>query len=126
MSRANDGLSREALPGDRPMQDPSVRVLNPRGRVPVSLIIDDSTCLVNLAHFCIPQFAEVFPDRYVQNWRALPREIPDSFVREFGEWCSEAGVKGKYSIVPYPACVGWVDREMPGWTKRELTESINL
>jgi len=113
-------------PGERPTQDPGVRVLNPKNRVPLSLIIDDSTCLVNLAHFCIPQFAEVFPDRYRQDWRALPREIPDSFVREFGEWCHENGVKGKYSIVPYPACVGWVDREMPGWSKEALDESLNL
>lgn len=112
--------------GERPRQDASVKVLNPQGRVPVSLIIDDSTCLVNLAHFCIPQFAEVFPDKYLQDWRKLPREIPDSFVREFGEWCHEHGVKGKYSIVPYPACVGWVDREMPGWTRRELEESVKL
>ena len=74
----------------------------------MSFIIDDSTCLANLAHFCIPQFAEVFPDRYKQDWRKLPREIPDSFVRKFGEWCHERGIKGKYSIVPYPACVGWV------------------
>jgi hypothetical protein len=112
--------------GERPKQDPSVKVLNPQGRVPVSLIIDDSTCLVNLAHFCIPQFAEVFPDKYLQDWRKLPREIPDSFVREFGEWCHEHGVKGKYSIVPYPACVGWVDRELPGWTGRQLEESRKL
>ncbi len=118
--------SGEAAPGERPEQDGAVRVLNPRGRVPVSLIIDDSTCLVNLAHFCIPQFAEVFPDKYLQDWRSLPREIPDSFVREFGEWCHENGVKGKYSIVPYPACAGWVDREMPGWSKRELEESLEL
>ena len=116
----------EPPPGQRPEQDTGVKVLNPRGRVPVSLIIDDSTCLVNLAHFCIPQFAEVFPDRYRQDWRSLPREIPDSFVREFGEWCHQHGVKGKYSIVPYPACVGWVDREMPGWSRRELDESLDL
>lgn len=113
-------------PGDRPMRDPGVEVLNPRGRVPVSLIVDDSTCLVNLAHFAIPQFAEVFPDRYLQDWRKLPREIPDDFVREFGEWCGERGVKGKYSIVPYPACVGWVDREMPGWTRKQLEASVAL
>jgi len=112
--------------GDRPAQDASVRLLNPGNRVPVSLIIDDSTCLVNLAHFGIPAFAEAFPDKYLQNWRSLPREIPDSFVREFGEWCHGAGVKGKYSIVPYPACVGWVDRELPGWTKRELEQSLEL
>ena len=114
------------LPGERPPSCDSVSVLNPRTRVPVSFIIDDSTCLVNLAHFCIPQFAEVFPDRYKQDWRSLPREIPDSFVREFATWCRDHGVKGKYSIVPYPACVGWVDREMPGWTRRQLEQSLDL
>ena len=112
--------------GERPTQDDRVRVLNPRGRVPVSFIIDDSTCLVNLAHFGIPHFAEAFPDRYKQDWRKLPREIPDSFVRKFGEWCRQHGVKGKYSVVPYPACVGWVDRDMPGWTRKELLDSLAL
>jgi len=111
------------LPDDKM---PGVEVLNPYNRVPVSLIIDDSTCLVNMAHFGIPQFAEVFPDQYKQNWRKLPREIPDRFVREFGEWCLENGVKGKYSVVPYPACTGWLSRFIPGWTKRELEESLDL
>lgn len=102
------------------------QVLNPYNRVPVSLIIDDSTCLVNMAHFGIPQFGEVFPDQYKQDWRRLPREIPDTFVREFGEWCLESGVKGKYSIVPFPACTGWVSRFIPGWTERELKNSLGL
>lgn len=104
----------------------TVEVINPRNRVPVSLIIDDSTTLVNMAHFGIPQFAEVFPENYKQDWRKLPREIPDSFVREFGEWTAENGVKGKYSIVPYPACTGWVNRFIPGWTKTELQNSLKL
>lgn len=103
-----------------------VEILNPYNRVPISLIIDDSTCLVNMAHFGIPQFAEVFPDQYKQDWRKLPREIPDSFVREFGEWSQENGVKGKYSIVPYPACTGWISRFIPGWTKKELEDSLTL
>jgi hypothetical protein len=114
------------IAGNRPRPAQGVTVLNPRERVPVSLIIDDSTCLVNLAHFCIPQFAEVFPDRYKQRWQDLPREIPDSFVREFGEWCAGHGVRGKYSIVPYPACVGWIDRDIPGWSRRALDDSLKL
>jgi hypothetical protein len=113
-------------PGDRPPRADGVRVLNPRARVPLSFIIDDSTCLVNLAHFAIPQFAEAFPKNYKQDWRALPREIPDAFVRRFMEWCRGHGVKGKYSIVPYPACVGWIDREMPGWSRKQLEESLAL
>lgn len=104
----------------------NIEVVNPRNRVPVSLIIDDSTTLANMAHYGIPQFAEVFPENYKQDWRKLPREIPDSFVREFGEWSTENGVKGKYSIVPYPACTGWVNRFIPGWTKRELEDSLKL
>ena len=103
-----------------------VQVLNPRNRVPISFIIDDSTALVNMAHFGIPQFQEVFPKNYQQDWRKLPREIPDSFVEEFLDWCDDHGVKGKYSMVPYPACTGWLNRFIPGWTKKELENSIKL
>ena len=104
----------------------SYEILNPLDRVPVSFIIDDSTALVNMAYFGIPQFGEVFPDRYKQDWRKLPREIPDSFVAEFIEWCDQHGVKGKYSMVPYPACTGWLHRFIPGWTKEELRNSLDL
>ena len=112
--------------GQRPTQAAAVTVLNPQNRVPLSFIIDDSTCLVNMAHFGIPHFATAWPDRYKQDWRKLPREIPDSFVRKFGQWCHEHGVKGKYTIVPYPACVGWLDRCLPGWSQKELDDSLKL
>ena len=108
--------------------DDAVEVVLPRNRVPLSFIIDDSTCLVNMGHFCTPQFAAAWPDReeYKKSWREWPREIPDRFVRDFGEWCSEKGVRGKYSIVPNPACVGWLDRELPGWSRKELQASLQL
>jgi hypothetical protein len=116
------------IPGDRPQPAEGVTVLNPLARVPASLIIDDSTCLVNLNRFAVPQFAEAFQGqgKYDHDWRKWPHEIPDSFVRKFGEWCGERGVKGKYSVVPYPACVGRLDRGLPGWTKKELDNSLNL
>lgn len=117
------------IAGQRPARDASVTVLNPRARVPVGLIIDDSTCLVNLNRFTMPQFDQAFAGAnrtYHRNWREWPHEIPDAFVRKFGEWCAGAGVKGKYSIVPYPACVGRIDRMLPGWTQRELSDSLEL
>ena len=117
------GLDRSLLAKSSTEQ---VRVLNPKNQVPISFIIDDSTTLVNMAYYGIPQFAEVFPDRYQQDWKRLPQEIPDDFVREFRDYCQEHGVKGKYSIVPYPACTGWVDRFIPGWSKQELQESLKL
>lgn len=126
LGRATQVLAQ--IPGERPRRDEGVRVLNPLTRVPLSLIIDDSTCLVNLAHFGMPQFAEVWPERedYKKPWQKTPREIPDAFVRKFGQWCHEHGVKGKFTVVPYPACVGWLDRFMPGWSHRELADSLDL
>ncbi len=114
--------------GERPPQDKDVEVLHPRGRVPLSFIIDDSTCLVNMGHFCMPQFAAAWPQRqqYKKPWKTWPREIPDDFVREFGQWCSRQGVRGKYSIVPNPACVGFLDRELPGWSRQEVKNSLAL
>jgi hypothetical protein len=139
LARAGLGAAALALPapplfaqsaGERPAARPDgVAVLNPRARVPVSFIIDDSTCLVNLNKFAVPQFAAAWGpgSQYEKHpWRHWPDEIPDAFVRRFGEWCAGQGVKGKYSIVPYPACVGRLDRELPGWTARELADSLQL
>jgi len=117
------------IAGDRPKPSPGVTVINPRGRVPVGVIVDDSTCLVNLNRYAMPQFDAAFAGAnpaYHKPWREWPVEIPDSFVREFGEWATANGVKGKYSIVPFPACVGRVDRLLPGWTRGELNDSLEL
>ena len=115
------------LGGERPPRVAGVEVLHPRARTPVSLIIDDSTCLVNLNRFAFPQFAAVGRDQWGRvDWRSMPYEIPDDFVRKFGEWAAENGVRGKYSIVPYPALVGRLDRELPGWTPQEVQASIAL
>ncbi len=129
ISNSRSFLAHAQPVGDRPPRLDGIEVLNPRGRIPISFIIDDATCLVNLNKFAIPQFAAVHPNggnyaRY--DWRSWPDEIPDDFVRKFGEWCGEHGVKGKYSIVPYPACVGRLDRELPGWTPRQVEASIEL
>ncbi|MCX7871692.1 MAG: hypothetical protein N2487_00230 [Verrucomicrobiae bacterium] len=123
----NGIFSQEA--GGRPEKAEFMTVLNPRCRVPVGLIIDDSTCLVNLNRFAMPQFDAAFKGKnlaYKKDWRKWTIEIPDSFVRKFGEWCGENGVRGKYSVVPYPACVGRLDRVLPGWTQDELEASIEL
>jgi hypothetical protein len=84
---------------------------------------------VNLNRYAMPQFDTAFAganNAYHKPWRDWPVEIPDSFVRKFGEWSAEHGVKGKYSMVPFPACVGRLDRMLPGWTSRELSDSLEL
>ncbi len=126
---ATPSLAQVAPSGERPPRAEGVTVLNPRSRVPVSFIIDDSTCLVNLNRFAMPQFdaAHLGANKvYHRNWREWPVEIPDSFVRKFVEFCDSQGVRGKYSVVPYPACIGRLDRGLPGWTKSEVEDSLKF
>ncbi len=75
--------SREAVAqdkGQRPMQSTAVTVLNPQNRIPLSFIIDDSTCLVNMAHFGIPHFATAMPDKYKQDWMSDCRKLYGIFA----------------------------------------------
>jgi hypothetical protein len=91
--------------------------------------VDDSTCLVNLNKFAMPQFDETFAGQspaYKQPWREWPDEIPDRFVRKFAAWAADAGVKGKWSVVPFPACVGRLDRMVPGWSAADLRQSLEM
>lgn len=129
LGSAGAGFAQVSPSGERPPRAEGVTVINPRSRVPVGLIIDDSTCLVNLNRFAMPQFNEVYlgaKEVYRRNWRDWPVEIPDKFLRAFNDWAVSAGVRGKFSIVPYPACVGRLDRELPGWTRAEVAASLKL
>ena len=129
LAGAGAGIALGQTPGERPVRSPELRVLNPRNRVPLSFIIDDSTCLVNLNRFAMPQFDAAFQGSnptYRRDWPDWPVEIPDRFVRRFAEWCADQGVRGKFSIVPYPACVGRLDREVPGWSAQAVADSLAM
>jgi len=94
-----------------------ITIENPLCRVPVSMILDDSCPVVNLSHFWIRLNRHIRTDD-------MPVEIPVAFVRKFGEWCADRGVKGKFSFVPMPGGLGTIDLGLPGFSKRKLTEWI--
>ena len=83
-------------------------------RVPLSLLIDDSTLLVNLSYFWMRDRNAV--DGENRRWEDVPVVIPESFTRTFAEWCLAHGVRGKYSVVPCPAGLGRVDEQIPLFT----------
>ena len=86
-------------------------VRNAQDRVPLSLIIDDSTVLVNLNYFWMRDRNPM--DGENRRWQDVPVVHPESFTREFAEFCLAEGVRGKFSIVPVPAALGRVDEPLP-------------
>ena len=93
-------------------------------RVPLSIIFDDSTMLVNLNYFFLRDRIALDKEHGVTNvveqnlrWQDLPVVHPESFTREFAEFCLENGVKGKYSVVPCPAALGRIDHGLDMFSK---------
>jgi len=80
-------------------------------RVPLSLIIDDSTVLLNVNYFFLRDRNLV--DGAGRRWEDVPVVHPESFTRSFAEWCLDHGVRGKFSVVPCPAGVGRIDQGLP-------------
>jgi len=108
----------------------SWRVCNPLLRTPLALIVDDSCPVINLTYHWIRQrqawkarheFLKRFKasDGDPSKLHLVPPTIPADFAVKWGTWCGETGVKGKFSLVPYPAGVSRVDQELPGFSRQE-------
>lgn len=115
----------------------NVAVCNPLLRTPLSLIIDDSCPVINKAYFWIKQRRawrlRCCPNTPPSGWEqqydiveTMPRTIPADFAREWGEWCGEQGIRGKFSMIPFPAGVGRIDKGFEGFPERELADWLRV
>jgi len=93
-------------------------------RVPLSIIFDDSTVLVNLNYFWMRDRNPV--DGENRRWEDVPVVHPESFTREFAEWCLENGVRGKFSVVPCPAALGRIDEGLPLFSKAQQESWLRM
>ena len=93
-------------------------------RVPLSIIFDDSTLLINLNYFWMRDRNLV--DGENRRWQDIPVVHPESFTRQFAEWCLEKGVRGKFSIVPFPAGIGRVDQRLPLFSQAQQESWLRM
>ncbi|MCG9129628.1 hypothetical protein JT359_18720 [Candidatus Poribacteria bacterium] len=114
-----------------------ISVCNPLFRTPLSLIVDDSCPVINLTHYWIHQRHKwkarhqpgVKPDRWEGNatkLKEIPQTIPADFAWEWAEWCWENGVKGKFSLIPFPAGVGRIDEGFPDFPNDEYQSWLRI
>jgi hypothetical protein len=114
-----------------------VNICNPLLRTPLALIVDDSCPVINLTYYWIKQRhawkarhqSGVPPDRWEGNPAKVDRlsqTIPADFAIEWGEWCWENGIKGKFSLIPYPAGVARIDQGFSGFPEREFHQWMHI
>jgi hypothetical protein len=81
-------------------------------RIPISLIIDD----------CGPVNLMVVQDP--QPWRV--QNVPVSFLERFIEITRSTGMRGKFSVVPWPSCIARIDGVIPGYPPRDLARFLDM
>ncbi|MHC4562031.1 MAG: hypothetical protein ACYS8X_04570 [Planctomycetota bacterium] len=74
--------------------------------VPASLLIDDGAP-VNLMVWHCP-------------WEPHERLVPNAMARNFAGLCDSHGVRGKFSVLPMPAALGRIDRQLTGVSPAHL------
>jgi len=115
----------------------NVTVCNPLLRTPLSLIVDDACPVINLTYYWIQQRhawrtrhrPRGTPKRWDGNATQLKKitpTIPADFAAEWAEWCWENGIKGKFSLIPYPAGIGRADTGFPDFPTIEYHTWIRI
>ncbi len=94
-------------------QGVDVRVENPELRLPVTFLLDDPAPLRN------PMF-------YQRAMRDYVEEVPNSFVTAFAEVVERTGMRGKFSLLPYPIGLGRIDQGLTGVSSAELEEFLTI
>ena len=82
-------------------------------KLPVALIIDDANPCVNLLY-------------YAQQMRGesptVPRTVSFSLLEELAGCVERTGARGCMSVVPYPAGLGPISGEIPGFDRRRVAD----
>jgi hypothetical protein len=81
-------------------------------KVPITLLLDD-TGPINLMAAQDPQ-----------PWRV--QNIPISFLEKFIKVTQAEGILGKFTLVPYPSCLGRIDQSIPGYPDQDLARFLDL
>jgi hypothetical protein len=103
-------------------------------RIPIALIVDDPP--VNSTYWLRRQAHELGILRpasgdfgkWVADWPAQEpsKIIPNAFWVKFIRWASQAGVRGKFTLLPCPAGQGFIDDQVAGYSGAELSELVSL
>jgi hypothetical protein len=90
-----------------------IQIEKPRLSVPASLIVDDPAPCINPFYYYRLQVDHEGAERHE------PR-IPLDFLEQFADLCGAHGLRGKFSVLPYPAGLGSILDGWPGCDRAEL------
>jgi len=90
-----------------------ITIEKPRLGIPISLIVDDSVPCINALYYFNAQVGNEKDQHHHQF-------IPLDFIDQFVEVCSRQGIRGKFTILPYPAGLGTLLERWEGCDRNDI------
>ncbi len=91
----------------------------PHLSVPVSLVVDDPTPCINPLYYYRLQVNQA-------NYQQHEQLIPLAFLTEFITTCHQHGIRGKFTVIPYPAGLSSILDGWDGCTRTEIGHWLTL
>ncbi len=116
-----------ATPGNKNQDhltgDIGYRFSKPGKKVPICLLVDDSSPLIHVYWFHKKPVDGKGP--FTQDGRLLVKDVPNSFLDKFCDVVQRHNIAGKISIVPAPGGVGDIVTGFPGYNQSLITQWLN-
>ena len=100
-------------------------MLGARMPLPLTIIIDDPAPLINVYwwHAAESQHTD---EPVLSTGEPVARDIPVDFLEQFIDVVERWQVRGKFSVLPYPAALGPIDVGWPGCDLAQLSRWLDL
>jgi hypothetical protein len=97
----------------------------PSMSLPICLMIDDPAPLINVYwwHAAARQKSDAPVEA---SGEPVPRDVPLDFMREFADVVAAWNLRGKFTVLPFPAGLGRITEGWPGCDRRALGEWIAI
>jgi len=97
-----------------------IKIEKPRLGLPVSLVVDDGVpCINPLYYFHL----HVAPDKHGRQHEAT---IPLDLLEQFAEVAQRHAMRGKFTVLPYPAGLGTILEEWKGFDRQEIERWLEI
>jgi hypothetical protein len=93
--------------------------------IPITLIVDDPGPLINVYWWHAAEAQET-ESPTLPSGEAVAQSIPVDFLRQFADVISHRGIKGKFSVLPYPRGLGAITDGWPGCDQGELNAWLDV
>lgn len=87
--------------------------------IPLALIIDDPAPCINVYWWHVDERQKTGKPQAKSGERVV-RDVPVAFAAELAEVLRRRGIKGKFSVLPYPAGLGSIAQGLQGYPQADV------